>query len=532
MRPLSPAISFLFVLVLTLTARAADYDALARGLKGLTPLEIKEEGNRYARAEQWDKAIYCYQTVISQYGPNAKEFDELAATAYNNLGYVYFYGRADYSQAFQSYLHSQEIAQDVGDEEMMPYVDLNLANVYSIYQDTPNMMLHYRKAFDGATRLGVHEVAVTAICSLVVQAMADGKPSEIRAELAQFGNARLPASTPGLRYARTLCQAAAKLDQGEADQALRLLSQASDIDPDMLTPDRFKGQNILMRANILRRQGRTGEAIAELRAVPPSQLPDDIRVAFLEAESQLLEATGHPDSALMAHATALRISDSLLRTQGYGMIRDLRSDWEARRAAQQVQDADHRRAQAWIWASVALAVALALGALAIVIVAKNRQLRQSNQALFQRANEASEQYERMRRQLEDRAESGERTAERGEIDAALLAKITAAMADPAVITDDELNMDRLAKAVGSNTSYVSRAINNGLGKNFAALLGEARVRLAQQRLTDPALANLTIEGIAADLGFKSRTNFIAVFKRVTGLTPTQFKKLAARGNEE
>ena len=38
--------------------------------------------------------------------------------------------------------------------------------------------------------------------------------------------------------------------------------------------------------------------------------------------------------------------------------------------------------------------------------------------------------------------------------------------------------------------------------------------------------HLTIEAIAANLGFNSRSNFTVTFKRITGISPSDFMKMA------
>ena len=40
---------------------------------------------------------------------------------------------------------------------------------------------------------------------------------------------------------------------------------------------------------------------------------------------------------------------------------------------------------------------------------------------------------------------------------------------------------------------------------------------------------LTIEAIGQSLGFKSRTNFTAIFKRFTGMTPAAYQRMARNG---
>ena len=43
-------------------------------------------------------------------------------------------------------------------------------------------------------------------------------------------------------------------------------------------------------------------------------------------------------------------------------------------------------------------------------------------------------------------------------------------------------------------------------------------------MADPSNSNLSIEGVATEVGIRSRSNFTALFKKFTGLTPTQFAR--------
>ena len=63
---------------------------------------------------------------------------------------------------------------------------------------------------------------------------------------------------------------------------------------------------------------------------------------------------------------------------------------------------------------------------------------------------------------------------------------------------------------------------------FPALLAETRVREAMRRLdgSDTQYANLTIEAIGESVGFKSRSTFSTAFKRVTGLTPNDYRRIS------
>ena len=90
-------------------------------------------------------------------------------------------------------------------------------------------------------------------------------------------------------------------------------------------------------------------------------------------------------------------------------------------------------------------------------------------------------------------------------------------------------LDRLAELVDANPTYVSYVINEKRQCNFNVLLNEYRIKEACRRMNDyKQYGHLTIEGIAASVGIKSRTNFSANFKKITGLTPSEYQRLARK----
>jgi len=71
---------------------------------------------------------------------------------------------------------------------------------------------------------------------------------------------------------------------------------------------------------------------------------------------------------------------------------------------------------------------------------------------------------------------------------------------------------------------LSQVIYHLFAKNFNQLINEKRIEIAIQNLQNEAWRNYTIEAIAQEVGFKSRTTFNKAFQEQTGLTPSQFRK--------
>ena len=76
-------------------------------------------------------------------------------------------------------------------------------------------------------------------------------------------------------------------------------------------------------------------------------------------------------------------------------------------------------------------------------------------------------------------------------------------------------------------------INQKYGKNFRMLLNERRVELACEKIDDVEhYGNKTIQSISEEVGYNSSTSFIEAFKKIKGMTPYNYQKLAIRRSME
>jgi AraC-like DNA-binding protein len=110
-----------------------------------------------------------------------------------------------------------------------------------------------------------------------------------------------------------------------------------------------------------------------------------------------------------------------------------------------------------------------------------------------------------------------------------LAQITAQLVGQKLYLQPDLTLDKLAKELGINRFYVSQVINEQLGKNFSDLINSYRVTEAKRLLTDPAKSHYSIVGVGFEAGFNSKTAFNTTFKKVTGQSPTDYRKSTKPG---
>lgn len=97
--------------------------------------------------------------------------------------------------------------------------------------------------------------------------------------------------------------------------------------------------------------------------------------------------------------------------------------------------------------------------------------------------------------------------------------------------DPGLSLDRLARHLGTNTAYLSRALNEGLGLSFNTAINRLRVAEVCRRLAQPGDAD-DLLAIAFDAGFSAKTSFNRTFKALTGTTPSAYRATAAAPRAE
>ena len=109
-------------------------------------------------------------------------------------------------------------------------------------------------------------------------------------------------------------------------------------------------------------------------------------------------------------------------------------------------------------------------------------------------------------------------------DQALIDKLLAHMTTTKACLDPELSLSTLAKDMDMSRSQLSQLINDGIGENFYDFVNKYRVEEVKSLMADPEMANYSLLGIAFEAGFKSKSTFNLIFKRFTGLTPTEYRK--------
>jgi AraC-like DNA-binding protein len=98
------------------------------------------------------------------------------------------------------------------------------------------------------------------------------------------------------------------------------------------------------------------------------------------------------------------------------------------------------------------------------------------------------------------------------------------MVDQKPYLDPELSLPKLAEQMSVSVHFLSQAINTGLNENFYQFVNGYRVEESKKLLHDPNKQHFNILQIAFEAGFNSKTTFNTTFKKMTGISPSEFQK--------
>ena len=91
---------------------------------------------------------------------------------------------------------------------------------------------------------------------------------------------------------------------------------------------------------------------------------------------------------------------------------------------------------------------------------------------------------------------------------------------------EELTIDRCARVVSLSGGYFANLFKKEMGRTFNQYVTQKRIILAKSML----VAGEPVQNIAMELGYEHRRYFSDVFKKHTGMTPSEFKEYYLRSD--
>jgi AraC-like DNA-binding protein len=106
----------------------------------------------------------------------------------------------------------------------------------------------------------------------------------------------------------------------------------------------------------------------------------------------------------------------------------------------------------------------------------------------------------------------------------ILFKLEKIMTQEKLFLNSSLNLGEVANKLSVMPRYLSQVINELKDQNFYDFVNTYRIEEAKKILSDPANNNEKILSVLYECGFNSKSVFNTVFKKNTGVTPSEFRR--------
>jgi AraC-like DNA-binding protein len=106
--------------------------------------------------------------------------------------------------------------------------------------------------------------------------------------------------------------------------------------------------------------------------------------------------------------------------------------------------------------------------------------------------------------------------------AALSVQLSFLMEKDKLFLDNDLNLATVADKLGVSIHEASFLINETAKDNFYSFINRYRIEEAKRLLGSPKIEDLNMLGIAFASGFNSKTTFNTTFKKMVGISPSQY----------
>jgi len=103
-------------------------------------------------------------------------------------------------------------------------------------------------------------------------------------------------------------------------------------------------------------------------------------------------------------------------------------------------------------------------------------------------------------------------------------KLSELMMQRKLFLDENISLPSLAGMMNVHPNYLSQVINERFQKNFYEFINSHRIEEFKSIVSVEKNRNKTIFALALECGFNSKASFNSSFKKITGITPSQFVK--------
>lgn len=485
------------------------------------------------RNHQLPDSALIYYSWLAETHRNAKDerTRELVGRSLSEMGQIYYIYYDNYMDAYRCLSEAENILKNIGNRKEYSTVLLNLGNLFNLYEYTfpdPSEKESLGKVFyDRCIEEGTKSGNWNLVCSAYINSVMIDLPFKINCSLndrmMELLKNTVPDSIADYRLTDCLSRGLDAIARGEYPEAQDVFRNMRDSIG--LTAPREIFMADLCLSAVAVHKGDINEAIecvSNILKEPADRNLDDVYMEVYDLLSEYYTRIGDKDKAIEYRVRFFETKDNVIKHIVELEPTRIRLELEQLKSYAHRLDAEKKHTAIMVVALIL--ILLLVGGIAVIIYRKNRELTLKNkvivnQSLSMMTDRSADRDKAMVQKYRDSSLNDETRRD-------LIVKIEEVMATIPEICDKGFSLQRLTSIVGSNTSYISRIINEHYKVSFGNLLNKYRIQEACRRMKDTdKYGNLTIDAISESVGFNTRATFTKAFRVNIGMLPSEYLKL-------
>lgn len=538
------------------------------GLETLSNSELIDRGEKFLGDRSTHaRAFAAFSVVINRHYQNqhgATPDIAQVVEAMHHVGTMYLVSFFEYDMAYKYLSMAQQLAEENGVTHWLPYTYINLANLWEINKmafptSTYNGMSYVSDAWEAAIADKNEELLPIIAFDMAILAYCNGTDSVFSGQMSEFLRYSFKEHSANNKIARDFVKGVKNWSEKNYDAAEKNLlsslkrveevSSQADTSPKDDNASHYSERQILSILSALAEFyisiGRNKDAIDRLREYELlTKANPDFSIDLYGLYMKYYKALNVQDSVEKYHYLYLKGKEAVSNDNKLYEVGEKEFISKIERVNEEVISLSGKnRTQRMQLAAAVVALLLLLALIGVALWAYIR-LRNKSAQLYRKNVEMigeQRQFHIRERQLQDelerlmRADASTKPLQRNVITDAeaemLYSRIVEIMEEGGEVFQPDFTLERLSAIAESKPRVVSQVINMKYGSNFSQFLNEYRIREACLRFQNiDEYGNYTVEAIAESVGYRSRTGFSSLFKKATGLSPSEYHRQAKRAD--
>lgn len=529
--------------------------------KGELPVsDLYERALDFSKVGQMDSALLYYSLVANRYYENrlVKSEAPTVIDAFSAMGNLYHFVFYDFRQAYNCLTLAEKLSLEHNYQQQLPSIYLNLAGIAFTDADvhqypdyTAEAIKLYKKSYRAALEQHQYEIAVKSYINLINFATDDKAKSKITDEIESFEHLQ-DNGGPLYQYALMLTYGTMAQINKDYATAIDYYKQMAQLIPDSISSAlRYRLVSITRISDTYFKSGDEEMGLTYLHELEQAANVDsiiDLQVDTYRELESYYRNHGNKALAQRYHLLHLETKDAMMEKHNLESVKYSQFLNQLDDANEYIREISYQRQmQNRILISLSL-LAIVLLVLVVVFIYHNRVLQSKNKSIYRqmvRLLEAEQKLQSIEKaspgslidnvmqrpnegqttedsEATSRYKSSTLTEEEKEC---IFQKIQEAMQNVDLFCNDSFSLQVLSDYIQERPRLVSQVINERYNGTFPAFVNEYRIREACRRIMNQEqYGHLSLAGIGESVGFKSRSQFSLIFKKVVGMTAAEYQK--------